>query len=663
MVSSESASMSSAACLELRSDSSCTLITNQPPPPQHRPSSNHHHTQQETDEGMFTFDKDDEAFAAAHRRFEYSSEGTDYSCYGNDVLAPFDHCSTSNDTHSNSSNTVAINQDLLLMSAMAHMKSLDTPLFQVTSPLSEAAALNSPSSYPCLYPRLSLSRTSSNDTNASDVTVQPNIPSKFRHSFDSSHDKVVDIHNFAASDADEVENVPVDSASLSASYGGHHRWASATDAQPVLPLTTPRPSRRAVSLGDFTLLRVIGCGAYGKVFLVRRKDHALDQLSLLASAAKLESSSAIEDNAVANITTGSSLHRPSASKGIAINKGPNSHSLFSPVPATASSLSSSTSSSSAQRRKVSATVQSNLFAMKVLRKASIVLHGKDAEHTQNERSILEAVRHPFIVKLMYAFQTPEKLYLILSYASGGELFTYLAQERMFSESVACFYISELLLAIEHLHLLGIIYRDLKPENVLLDADGHVILTDFGLSKVAVGASTICGTVEFMAPEIIDERPEYGNEVDYWSLGVMLYDMLTGSPPFSGGNRKKIMESILKKKPTFPKYMTSESRDLCNKLLKKNPEQRLGTGEGGSLKVKNHLFFRKIAWKKLLAKEIPPPYVPKLSSADDTSNFQAEFTTMPLSDSPPTSGEGILRPSQVEKFLGFSFVAETIPTID
>ncbi|KAJ3219432.1 serine/threonine protein kinase psk1 [Dinochytrium kinnereticum] len=168
----------------------------------------------------------------------------------------------------------------------------------------------------------------------------------------------------------------------------------------------------------------------------------------------------------------------------------------------------------------------------ICHETSITLHTKVGEHTKNERSILEQIQHTFIVKLWYAFQTPTKLYLILGYASGGELFTHLANEKMFSEDVAAFYIGELLLALEHLHSLGIIYRDLKPENVLLDHEGHVVLTDFGLSKVALGTNTLCGTIEFAAPEVLNSSEEYGCVVDYWSLGVMLYDMLTGSPPVS-----------------------------------------------------------------------------------------------------------------------------------
>ncbi|KND03090.1 AGC/RSK/RSKP70 protein kinase [Spizellomyces punctatus DAOM BR117] len=334
--------------------------------------------------------------------------------------------------------------------------------------------------------------------------------------------------------------------------------------------------RRKVGLSDFDVVSVIGKGAYGKVFLVRKKG---------------------------------GLH---ATQG-----------------------------------------KSDLYAMKVLRKASIVLHGKDAEHTRNERNILEEVQHPFIVTLHYAFQTEFKLYLILSYASGGELFTYLAHEKMFAEDVACFYIAELLLAIEHLHELGIIYRDLKPENVLLNSTGHVLLTDFGLSKVALDARTVCGTIEFMAPEVLDEHRQegYDKAVDYWSLGVMLYDMLTGSVPWKG-NRKQIMDGILKKKVTCPKYMTAHARDLCTKLLQKNPGKRLGSGPKGPAQAKEHLFFRrnKLDWQKLAKLEVAPPLVPKMLDPEDTSNFDECFTKMPVADSPSEAA--------FDHFAGFSYVAES-----
>ncbi|KAJ1534240.1 serine/threonine protein kinase psk1 [Nowakowskiella sp. JEL0078] len=290
---------------------------------------------------------------------------------------------------------------------------------------------------------------------------------------------------------------------------------------------------------------------------------------------------------------------------------------------------------------------SDVFAMKVLKKASIVVHAKTTEHTKNERQILSKIAHPFIVKLHYAFQTPSRLYLILGYAQGGELFTYMRKEKMFTEDIARFYIGELFLALEHLHDLGIIYRDLKPENVLLDNDGHILLTDFGLSKVALdGTQTVCGTAEFMAPEVIEERT-YDRCVDYWSLGVMLYDMLNGTPPFTGGNRKKVLENILRKKPVFPRHFTNSSRDICTRLLKKNPAVRLGSDStGGVRNIKNHSFFKGVDWDALERRECVPPILPVISDGEDTSNFDQEFTSLPVTLDDDIKGQ--LEPEVFEK---------------
>ncbi|KXS18820.1 kinase-like protein [Gonapodya prolifera JEL478] len=274
---------------------------------------------------------------------------------------------------------------------------------------------------------------------------------------------------------------------------------------------------------------------------------------------------------------------------------------------------------------------SRLFAMKVLRKAHLALHST-VRHTRSERAILESVRHAFVARLYYAFQTQERLYLVLGYASGGELFAYLTRERMFGEEVAAFYLGEILLALEHLHSLGIIYRDLKPENILLDNAGHVVLTDFGLSKVALDANTFCGSVEYMAPEIISEHV-YDRAVDIWSFGVLAYDLLCGHPPFTGNNKKKVMDAILKKKLVVPNYLSSFAKDLLIKLLRKNPRQRIGAGPEGIAAVKAHPFFRKMDWEKLGRREYVPPIVPSVNAVDDTSNFSTEFTTLPPVESP------------------------------
>ncbi|KAF9936166.1 serine/threonine protein kinase psk1 [Modicella reniformis] len=279
-----------------------------------------------------------------------------------------------------------------------------------------------------------------------------------------------------------------------------------------------------------------------------------------------------------------------------------------------------------------------LYAMKVLKKASIIVHAKDTECTMSERKILEAIRHPFIVKLHYAFQTDHRLYLILEYASGGELFTHLATERMFSEEVAAFYAAQLVLALEHLHSLGIIYRDLKPENIMLNAHGDIVLTDFGLSKVPLENSdgrtnTVCGTIEYMAPEVISERVRYDCTVDWWSLGIVIHDMLTGSPPFVAGNRKKTMDAILNKKLNLPYYLSSDAKDLLTKLLKRTPSARLGYGPKGIENIKNHRFFRKTNWKLLALRELEPPIVPFFTGPESVENFNSEFTSMPVQESP------------------------------
>ncbi|XP_062434057.1 ribosomal protein S6 kinase beta-2 isoform X6 [Rhea pennata] len=267
-----------------------------------------------------------------------------------------------------------------------------------------------------------------------------------------------------------------------------------------------------------------------------------------------------------------------------------------------------------QVRKVQGTNMGKIFAMKVLKKAKIACNAKDTAHTRAERNILEAVKHPFIVDLMYAFQTGGKLYLILECLSGGELFMQLEREGIFLEDTACFYLSEITLALGHLHSNGIIYRDLKPENIMLNSQGHIKLTDFGLCKESIhdGAvtHTFCGTIEYMAPEIL-VRSGHNRAVDWWSLGALMYDMLTGSPPFTGENRKKTIDKILKGKLVLPPYLTPDARDLLKKFLKRNPSQRVGGGPGDAADVQKQPFFRHINWDDLLARKLDPPFKPCL----------------------------------------------------
>lgn len=307
--------------------------------------------------------------------------------------------------------------------------------------------------------------------------------------------------------------------------------------------------------------------------------------------------------------------------------------------------------------------QGKIFAMKVLRKAKIVINQKDTAHTKAERNILESIKHPFIVDLIYAFQTGGKLYLILEYLPGGELFMHLEREGIFSEETACFYLAEITLALEHLHSCGIIYRDLKPENILLDKDGHVKLTDFGLSKEALDdgetTHTYCGTVEYMAPEVL-LRSGHAKSVDWWSLGALMYDMLTGGPPFTASTRKKTIDKILHCKLTLPNYLSPESRDLIKKLLRRQAAQRLGSGAGDGLLIRRHQFFKQCNWNDLIHKRVKPPFKPTLKSDDDVSQFDTEFTRMTPVDSPD---ETILSDSANQIFNGFTYVAPSILDAD
>nr|WBK62803.1 kinase S6 [Sogatella furcifera] len=312
-----------------------------------------------------------------------------------------------------------------------------------------------------------------------------------------------------------------------------------------------------------------------------------------------------------------------------------------------------------QVRKVTGQDSGTIFAMKVLRKASIVRNQKDTAHTKAERNILEAVKHPFIVDLMYAFQTGGKLYLILEYLSGGELFMHLEREGIFLEDTACFYLSEIILALEHLHLQGIIYRDLKPENILLDAHGHVKLTDFGLCKEhiqeGIVTHTFCGTIEYMAPEIL-LRCGHGKAVDWWSLGALAYDMLTGAPPFTAENRKKTIEKILRGRLHLPPYLTPDARELIRRLLKRQVAQRLGSGPNDGGCIRYHPFFKHINWPDVLSRKLEPPFKPSLTGEDDVSQFDTKFTKQTPVDSPD---ESLLSESANLVFQGFTYVAPSV----
>jgi len=300
-----------------------------------------------------------------------------------------------------------------------------------------------------------------------------------------------------------------------------------------------------------------------------------------------------------------------------------------------------------------------IYAMKVLQKEAII-NRNQVIHTRSEKSILQQVQHPFIVGLHYAFQTKDKLYMILDYVNGGELFFHLKHEGKFSESRVKFYTAEISLALSHLHELGIVYRDLKPENILLDCDGHIVITDFGLSKQMMvppsgdtseaTTHTFCGTPEYLAPEVLRGQG-HGTPVDWWSLGTLVYEMLTGLPPFYSANTNVMYQKILSSELRFPPDMSGDCRSFLSGLLERDPAKRMD-GED----VMKHPWLSSIDWDKLLKKQIPAPWKPPVSSEADTTQIDRAFLAEPVKDTPPQNGNAPISKLNApdNQFEGFTF---------
>lgn len=299
--------------------------------------------------------------------------------------------------------------------------------------------------------------------------------------------------------------------------------------------------------------------------------------------------------------------------------------------------------------------EKTIYAMKILKKKAIIQRNQ-LEHTKAERKILEATNHPFLMSLRYAFQTETKLYLVLDYISGGELFFHLKKRRRFREPEAQLMVAEVGMALGHLHSLDVIYRDLKPENILLDHEGHVCLTDFGLSKElemdSQEAHTFCGTPEYLAPEIVLNKG-HGKAVDWWSLGILLYELTVGIPPFYSQNVHEMYQLIKQAPLRFPPKLTSDCKKLITGLLKRDPSKRLGGGPGDFNDIKEADFFSNLDFEALYNKEITPPYIPDVKKGqEDTSNFDTQFTSEPVVDSyVPVSNLGNAT------FDGFTFASK------
>ncbi|KAF8974603.1 kinase-like domain-containing protein [Flammula alnicola] len=271
-----------------------------------------------------------------------------------------------------------------------------------------------------------------------------------------------------------------------------------------------------------------------------------------------------------------------------------------------------------------------IYAMKVLSKKEIVAK-KEVAHTIGERKILQrSLESPFLVGLKFSFQTDTDLYLVTDFKSGGELFWHLQRETRFSEERAKFYIAELILALEHLHKYNIVYRDLKPENILLDATGHVALCDFGLSKADLRpdelTTTFCGTTEYLAPEILLDEHGYSKIVDFWSLGVLLFEMCCGWSPFYAEDTQQMYKNICFGKIRFPKgVINDDGKQFVKGLLNRNPKHRLGA-QRDAAELKEHPFFKNIDWAALALKQVTPPFKPVVESDESTNNFDPEFTS-------------------------------------
>jgi serine/threonine protein kinase len=289
------------------------------------------------------------------------------------------------------------------------------------------------------------------------------------------------------------------------------------------------------------------------------------------------------------------------------------------------------------------------FALKKLRKVD-VHRLKQADHVQNERSLLSRLTHPFIIRLYAAMQDERHLYMLMEYAPGGELFHYLRRAGRFSVDAARFYIAELVLALEYLHSFDVAYRDLKPENLLLDSEGHIKLADFGFAKRVPNLTyTLCGTPEYLAPEIILGRG-YGRSVDWWALGILLFEMLTGNPPFNGDTPTQVYERTLSGRLQLPN-LDHATTDLINGLLRLDVTKRLGCQERGAQAVKEMEFFRGISWDAVYQRCYRPPIIPRTSDVDLALNFPLDDSKSSMDVHIPN--EDLILQSQGVNFPGFT----------
>jgi len=262
------------------------------------------------------------------------------------------------------------------------------------------------------------------------------------------------------------------------------------------------------------------------------------------------------------------------------------------------------------------------YAVKFMKKHEIIKL-KQVDHINNEKRLMAQIDYPFVVNMMGYTKDDRFVYIVMECIGGGELFTHLRRARKFSDEISKFYAAQVAGAFAHCHSKNIIHRDLKPENILMCQNGYSKLTDFGFAKIIEPGTrtyTLCGTPEYIAPEVLLNKG-HGKPVDWWTLGILIYEMIVGQPPFCDEDPMGIYQKILAGKIYFPKYFDKNAKALVKKLLTADLSKRYGNLKDGSDDILKHKWFSSLDWQKLEKLEVPAPYKPTMKDETDVSNFE------------------------------------------